>query len=454
MSACKAAIAERRPPVRRVGQVPCGQAEDGARNACPLAGRRERQGTLVPNSVQGLEVLFQIGRLMGRMVAIAAGAGLALLVVQGGLGLGGPSSRDPEVQHARAAARALVAWYYLPDDGLLASYAPSVSSPPAAIWGYSWGLRAVEDIASLPGSTSYLPLVRRLADDLDRYWDERAKVPGYAPTVDPGAWAIKYFDDNAWAGLDLVQAYDLTADARYLREAKEVFAYIETGWDQSRGGIYWNEDRVTRNTASNGPAAQLAARLYMATGRRAYLAWAQRIYHWQVRHLVDRRTGQVWGNLDDQANISMSAWSYNQGTVIGAATLLYRITHEPAYLAQARQTEGFVLRNLVRSDGTIVPPAEFAGVLADNLRLLYDETQDLAIARVIDQSARSAWTQARNGDGLFATDWRGPPPETQGLPLLTQSGAVRLLAVRAAIKAPSAGWWVVEGPRHHPGSAT
>ncbi len=372
------------------------------------------------------------------------------MVARGGAGVRAPSSRSSEVQHARAAARALLAWYYLPDDGLLARYAPSVSSPPAEIWGYSWALQAIENVASLPGGSDYLPLVRRLADDLDRYWDKLSATPGYAPTVDPGAWAIKYFDDNAWAGLDLVQAFDLTADVRYLREAESVFAYVESGWDQRRGGLYWSDDRATRNTASNGPAVQLAARLYADTGRPRYLAWAKKIFAWQVQHLVDRRSGQVWGRIDDQGDISTSDWTYNQGTVIGAAVLLYRVTHLPAYLAQARKTEGFVLRNLVRPDGTIAPPAEFGGVLADNLRLLYDETQDLAIARVLDESARSAWARARNEDGLFAQDWQGPPPRTAGLPLLTESGAVRLLAARAAIETPIPGWWMVQGPRHGP----
>ncbi len=376
---------------------------------------------------------------VGGLAAIGAGLGLALLAVRG-IGMPPPSS-TPEIRRAQAAAKALLAWYYLPDRGLLTSYAPSDASPFAMIWGYSWGLQAIEDVAALPGGSRFIPVVRRIADDLDQYWDTSAKVPGYAPTVDPGPDAVKYYDDNAWAGLDLVQAFNLTADPRYLREAEAVFLYEKTGWDARRGGIYWNDTRDTRNTVSNAPVAELAARLYLATGRPTYLAWAKKIYAWQVRTLVDHRTGQVWGNIDGSGNISFSGWTYNQGTVIGASVLLYRITHQASYLAQARKTEGFVLRDLVRPDGTMVPPAEFGGVLADNLRLLYDETGDGAIARVIAASARSAWRQARNDDDLFAQNWQGLPPRTQGLPLLTQSGAVRLLAVAAAIRTHATGSW-------------
>ena len=31
-------------------------------------------------------------------------------------------------------------------------------------------------------------------------------------------------------------------------------------------------------------------------------------------------------------------WSYNQGSMIGAGVLLYQVTHDAAYLYQARQT--------------------------------------------------------------------------------------------------------------------
>ncbi len=388
-------------------------------------------------------------RTLAVLAAVIAAFGLALVAIRGFVPQPNPV-KATSVLRAQAAAKAMLAWYYLPDRGLLTSYAPSGTSQFARIWGYSWALKALEDVAALPGGRRFMPVVRRLADDLDRYWDTEAGLPAYAPTVDPGPAAVKYYDDNAWVGLDLVEAFDLTADERYLREAEAVFRYEETGWDNRLGGIYWNDDRDTRNTVSNAPVAELAARLYLATGRSTYLAWAKKIYHWQVRTLVDPRTGQVWGNIDGTGAISHSDWTYNQGTVIGAAVLLYRITHQASYLRQARKTAGFVLRKLVRADGAIEPPAEFGGVLVDNLLLLYDETGDPAIARVISSSAASAWTDARNGNGLVANDWQGPPPKTAGHPLLTQSGAVRLLAVDAAIKthapAPWAGYGRLPGP--------
>ena len=373
-------------------------------------------------------------------IAVAAGVALALLVVQGD-GYRSTAVRAAETQHAALVAKAMLNWYYLPDDGLMARYAEPLGggAVTADLWGYSWALAGLEDVAALPGGERFLPLMRLLADNLEAYWDGDAKLPGYAPTVYPGQDALKYYDDNAWAGLDLVAAFEMTGDGAYLARAERVFRYLESGWDPAGGGIYWNEAHLTRNTASTAPTAELAAWLYMATHQKLYLSWAERLFAWESRHLVNRSTGQVYGSIDADRNISSTDWTYNQGSVIGAAVRLYRATHRASYLKAAQRTAAFVRARLVRADGTLMPPAEFGGVLADDLRLLYDETHDPGIARLVAASAQAAWTRARNPQDLIGDDWQGPPPTTAGLALLTQTGAVRLFAVDAAVKSSVSG---------------
>lgn len=352
-----------------------------------------------------------------------------------------PPRITPAIRRAQSAASSLLAAYYLPASGILARYAlpprrARRTFTPADLWGYSWGLAALEDVARLPGGARFLPVVRRLARNLANYWDAESSPPAYAPTLSPGPEEVKFFDDNAWAGLDLVRAYELTHDTEYLRQAEAVFRYEEFGWDPVQGGIFWDDERYTRNTASTAPTAELAAYLYMDTRKPAYLAWAKRIYAWELSHLVDPRTGQVYGRILASENVNPSAWTYNQGTVIGGGVLLYRATGRPAYLAQARKTASFVLRHGREKDGAFVPPGEFGGVLVDNLQLLYQVAPDPAIRRAVVTSARIAWARARSSRGLFASDWSGPPPETEGHSLLTQTGAVRLLAVAAALAGP------------------
>ena len=378
------------------------------------------------------------------IVVVCAAAAVAVLATRAR-----PAAGSPAVQRAQAALEALRTAYYDPTVGLLATNAapngqsygvaaggtllnlPSFKSTD--MWDYSWALAAVEDVAQLQGGSAYLPLVRTLTDHLSEYWDAGAPVPGYAPTTHPGPNANKYFDDNAWAGLDLIAAYHLTHDAAYLAQAEAVFRYEESGWDTAGGGgMWWDDAHFERNTAANAPVAELAAYLYMATHQATYLTWSEKIYSWEVANLVDPVTGAVWDNIQG-TKVSHRLWTYNQGDVIGAATLLYEITHQPAYLAQAKKTAGYAL-GMVQVGSILLAQPSFNGVLADNLQLLYQVSPNPQIVTLIDANAQSAWSNARNSSGLFAQNWGGPPTANSTIDLLTQTGAVRLFAVAAALE--------------------
>lgn len=349
----------------------------------------------------------------------------------------GPASPSGRAQ---AAFAALLHAYRAPSGVLAANpgpgghYGAGNRPHPTAVWGYTWALAAAEDVAQLPGApASARATVRSLAAGLAPYWDARATVPAYSPYPQGGPHTTKFYDDNAWAGLDLVGAYRLTGDHAFLAQAERVMRYEQTGWDAAGGGIYWNDQHLTRNTPSNAPVAELAAYLYLATHRPSDLRWAERIYAWQESTLVDPRTGQVWDHINAGGQIQHSLWTYNLGTVIGAGALLYHITGHAAYLAQAQRTAAFALAHAVFVNGILLPQAEFNGVLADNLQLLNQVRPDPAIAHLIAVNAASAWTRARSGPDLFAQNWSGPPPVPATVKLLQQTGAVRLLAVAAAL---------------------
>ncbi len=372
---------------------------------------------------------------------VAAGAGWAAVrhrpPVAAPVAAAGPSSPSGRAQ---AALAALLRTYRTPGGMLTSSPRPGgvlgvLRWPhPTAVWGYTWALAAAEDVAQMPGApASAKATVRSLADGLAPYWDTRAAVPAYAPYPHGGPHTTKYYDDNAWAGLDLVGAYRLTGKRAFLTQAQRVMHYEKTGWARSGGGIYWNDKRLTRQTPANAPVAELAAYLYLETHRASYLRWAERIYAWQESTLVNPSTGQVWDNIDRGGHIVRNLWTYNLGTVMGAGALLYHITGRASYLAQARRTEAYTLANALRYNGMLLPQAEFNGVLADNLQLLNQVRPDPAIPSLIATNAASAWKRARSAQDLFAHDWFGPPPAPGSVKLLQQTGAVRLLAVAAAL---------------------
>ena len=67
----------------------------------------------------------------------------------------------------------------------------------------------------------------------------------YASTMDNGD---KYYDDNEWIVIELVRAYRLLGDEKYLDYAKELAEFCYSGWSNSSGGIKWKVDSDSCNT--------------------------------------------------------------------------------------------------------------------------------------------------------------------------------------------------------------
>ena len=360
---------------------------------------------------------------------------LALVVVAAALCLSWSSATGPvltalvPLPHAAVRAQSALATmqtaYYLAPVQAYAA-APGAGQP-GNLWSDSWALAALEDVAALPGGSVYLPQVRAAADGLQAYWDAAAQPPAYGPVAHAGPGIVKYYDDNAWAGLDLVAAYRLTGDATYLRRAMAVMRYAETGWDPSGGGLWWSDQHQYRSTATNAATAELAAQLYRTTGDRADLAWAERIYAWERRNLVTPA-----GRVEDGVPGGDAQWTYNYGSVIAAGVSLYHATGRRSYLVDAESVADYALRHLRQPGGAWLPPASFDGVLADGILALWRVDRQPALAAALTRNANLAWSAARGGAGLFGDDFNGPPPGS-GAPLLADTGAVRALAAAAAM---------------------
>jgi hypothetical protein len=83
------------------------------------------------------------------------------------------------------------------------------------------------DASLLPGFNSYEAMVDRIAG-LERYWDARTNPPAYASAVVPRyrRGGDKYYDDNAWVGLALVQHDRLRGVASSRERAETLFQYF------------------------------------------------------------------------------------------------------------------------------------------------------------------------------------------------------------------------------------
>jgi uncharacterized protein YyaL (SSP411 family) len=225
-----------------------------------------------------------------------------------------------------------------------------------------------------------------------------------------GSGGRKFFDDNAWSGLDLVEVYRLTGDAAALARAREVFEFTISGWDNTAtnpdpGGVWWSQQNPNprfahRNTISTASSAELAAQLFEATGRTHsdYLGWAKRMYAWVEAYLAGSN-GLYGDHVDLAGQVDPGQLTYNQGTMVGAGVLLYRLTDEPAYLARARATADTSLD--VFGPDFAQPPA-YNAVYFRNLLLLEAETGDQRYRTAMRAYADQIWDTLRDPEtGLF-----------------------------------------------------
>lgn len=172
-----------------------------------------------------------------------------------------------------------------------------------------------------------------------------------------------YYDDMEWIALTMIRLYQATDDAKYLGTAQEMWDEIKTGWnDYAGGGIAWTHGKPwSKNACSNGPACLIAARLYNINHNEEDLEWAKKIYEWERGYLYNPATGAIYDNVDGQSeSMGLFSLSYNQGTFLGSAYELYKITGNEAYLKDARKCANFGIsdsgmldtgNNLLRDEG-------------------------------------------------------------------------------------------------------
>lgn len=91
-----------------------------------------------------------------------------------------------------------------------------------------------------------------------------------------------FYDDNTWAEIACMEAYEVTNDRRYRERAIDIFDnFVKGGWDERSGGLRWGtkigiEDR-SDHTVSATAAGALAALLIAKTRTPdSDLRWAKR----------------------------------------------------------------------------------------------------------------------------------------------------------------------------------
>jgi len=241
----------------------------------------------------------------------------------------------------------------------------------------------------------------------------------------------EYNDDITWIVIACTRASILMGYKPYLTKAIEQFEqmYARANTDLYGGGLIWKEGTKTKNACINGPAMVACCYLAKATGDTAYYTRATYLYNWSKKYLFIESTGKV----NDAYDGRIHDWSstYNQGTYLGAAVMLYNRTNNPLYLQDAKkiaeytQNTMYAFKAINNENGNDLQG--FKGIFMRYARKYILECKGTEILPWLQLNAKVAYNN-RNSENIIQTFWGTRTPETINLKsAFGASSAVSLL---------------------------
>jgi hypothetical protein len=301
---------------------------------------------------------------------------------------------------------------------------------PADLWTAGIQLPALNAIAAL--DHSHIPMAVAYADALDVAWrTNRWGYIAYGPKVPVGN---RYYDDNEWIVLALIETYELTHEQRFLDRAQLLMKFVASGESSDLGGgIWWRElRRDSKNTCSNAPAICCALRIYHFTHDPKLLALAQRIYTWTNAHFQDT-DGLYFDNMNLAGKVGKTKYSYNTALMLRANCLFYDLTQDKKYLREAQRLADAAEEHFFRaSDGAITEASQFAHLLSESLLFLTDIDHHHERIEKVQRALIFLHDHVRTAQGFYPSRWDTPPAHgDHNFSLMFQASALRGYAVAA-----------------------
>ncbi len=391
-------------------------------------------------------------QFLARSARGAGGAALAVLSVHPPTAIArataSPTTKHTWANRSFASYEALQKYFYLGDrTGFYRSQYPAAHGvSPSNAWGFSRALVATLTLAGIPstylGGKSYAKDVAERLAALAKYWDGAASPPAYDayPLPPRGRGGDKYYDNNAWIGLALLQHGRMAQAGSSLRAAESVWAFVyPRGWDTNPsdpfpGGIFWiAQDQGSgltnhnRTATSNAPNAEIAFALaqLLSGNTSGYRAGGGAILNWVTGTLANG-SGLFYDHVMDNGTIDTTIRTYNQGATIAAEVMRYRLTHKRVYLARAEATAQAAL-NYFTEPFYVTHSCVFNAIYFRGLLQLYSVSTDAALKRAIVQAMRTyaedAWANFRRSNNLFSFS-----PSPTSFQLLDQASMVQIFA--------------------------
>ena len=228
----------------------------------------------------------------------------------------------------------------------------------------------------------------------------------------------EYNDDIAWMCIACVRAYLLTGTAKYRSTAKSNFDGMFKRADcYGNDLLQWKHGSGQgTNSCINGPAAVCACYLAIAQADDSYYEKAKKTYLAERATLFEmsggKPTGKVWDSYDqDSKNYNYWASTYNQGTNLGAAIMLYNHYKDPMFKEDADAIIKWSEANMANSKGIIHvcqtvsgDLTNFKGIMLRYLRMYAESFNAPSHYAWIAKNAYHAWNN-RNSSGITSSAW-------------------------------------------------
>lgn len=241
-----------------------------------------------------------------------------------------------------------------------------------------------------------------------------------------------YNDDIMWMVIACARAYMATGDVKYLNTARLNFdqTYARAWSEDLGGGLWWRVDNQTKNACVNGPGAIAACLLGGSLKDESYFEKAKAIMEWERANLYEPDTGHVYDSYNIQGEKNMWASTYNQGTFIGANTLLYEHFGDEQYLNDAVMAANYAMSTMYNNgvmsneeSGGDLPG--FKGILTRWLNYLIVNHNQPQFAEWLQYNAWTAWNN-RSESGITGTQWAVKTKDSDRTSAWSASAAVAL----------------------------
>lgn len=225
----------------------------------------------------------------------------------------------------------------------------------------------------------------------------------------------EFNDDIVWATLASIRAYfmfgnNAVDNLDYLSIAKTNFDNMYSRALLKVDGLYdllrWKQSSTSINTCVNAPAIVACCYLAEATGQDVYYQRAKQLYANVRVHLYSASTGRVYDTYSNNW-----ASTYNEGSYLGAAVMLYNHFGDEMYKKDAEMIMQFTRNNLCNSSGVVNVCGDegtdlsiFKGILMRYARRFVVDLGKTEYFNWMQLNALQAYNN-RNSEGISWSAW-------------------------------------------------